>query len=127
MKIAASRSLRIGYLAQEPLSTLPPNLGHRVYIETLFRELIAAGHQVTLLNPEGPRVLRYTQPAIIATPANVALPLTGGRTFGMLEAPLRYVPRLFRAPSFGVFNNLRYAEACRVDLATCDVLHEHYG
>lgn len=88
---------------QPALRDLPANLGHRIYVEALCRALRDAGHVATFLNLDDGRV-RYQRGDEQRT-ARLAKPW----------------------PNVRLFDDLRYAAACRAELAGCDLLHEHFA
>ncbi len=117
--------MRIGYLLQAgaPDMEATPRSGPAVHVWHVCREWMALGHSVRLLLLAKGRVwvsddLLAWQP--VTTPLDRGLPR-------LCERAVRRVQATLKLPYLHLFESLRFAAACRQELADCDILYERMG
>jgi hypothetical protein len=115
--------MRIGYLMQEggPDVRQKPLTGPANHVWQVFKELQAAGHQLRLL-------VRYDNQIWKSDDLENFEPVTVRRVdrglLRLIESAVRGVQARLRLPYLNLFESLRFAEACRQELADCDLFYE---
>lgn len=118
--------MKIGYLMQAGVPDLQAPLlaGPALHVKHVFTELQAVGHQVCLLACFAGRLWKSTDLQVYQ-PVTVRL---------LDQGPLRWFERAARRlqhelklPYAAFFESLRFALACRQELADCDLFYERMG
>lgn len=100
--------------------------GAKTHFIGVLRGFHSVGHDVVLLALQNGRQviqLKNTQ----AQPETKDLGFSGGHLFRFVEGGIRFVQSRFKLPYVGLFDSLRFKEACLKHLAGCDVFHERYA
>lgn len=117
--------MKIGYLLQAgaPDMEAMPRSGPAAHVWHICREWMELGHSVRLLLLAKGRVwvsddlLAWR---LVTTPLDRGLPR-------LLERGVRRVQGMVKLPYLHLFESLRFAAACRQELADCDILYERMG
>jgi len=118
--------MKIGYLLQTGVPDLhsQPLSGPALHVKHIFEELQARGHQVRLLAHFGQRLwrsddLRHYEPVTVQ-----CMDQGAGR---LGERTVRRIQHELHLPYAALFESMRFALACRQELAGYDLLYERMG
>ena len=116
--------LRIGYLMQNGVPDLDEISGPQIHIVSVINELARQGHDVRTIsyrqeNPGWSDDLRRWLPLRFGYSAS--------RWFRLVERPIRRIQHELKLPYVGIFESLRFADACSTLLSDPDVLYERHG
>jgi hypothetical protein len=106
-------------LRRQPLN------GPATHVRQVCKELRNCGHQVSLLAMwEGEQIWK-TEDFEIYEPVSTGR-LGDGSPYPV-ERVVRRVQHELRLPYAALFESVRFAQACRQELAECDLLYERFG
>lgn len=120
-----SPTLNIGFVIQSGFN-FSDNSGSKINSMALLKALHSMGHDVPLLALQGRRQvieLRHGQ----TEPEKKHLGFSGCRLFRFLEGGIRFTQSKLNLLYLGLFDSLRFREACLKHLSHCDILHERYS
>ncbi len=117
--------MKIGYLLQQsPELRRPPFDGPATHVREVVREWMALGHQVRLLARLQGQIW-VSDGLEDFSPRRV--PAVDGGAFRLFERAFRRAQTVLRLPYLNLFESLRFAAACRQEMADVDVLYERFS
>lgn len=118
--------MRIGYLLQEGVPGIREDIpsGPANHVIQVIRELQKAGHRVTLLAKLDNRIWRSDDTAKFAP---VIVRQMDRGAVRLVESAFRRIQSELSLPYANFFDSLRFASACRQELADCDIFFERMG
>jgi glycosyltransferase involved in cell wall biosynthesis len=118
-------SLTIGQLMQSGFD-FNRDSGAKTHFIGVLKGFHAVGHDVFLLALQnGRQVIRLKNTQ--TQPETKDLGFSGSRLFRLMEGGIRFVQSRLNLPYVGIFDSLRFKEACLNHLAGCDIFHERYA
>lgn len=118
--------MKIGYLMQAGVPDVRqrPLSGPAIHVKHVFDELVRLGHHVRLLGVLDGRIwksddLEHFEPVIVRWVDK------GG--FRLFERGVRRIQFELKLPYAALFESLRFAQACRQELAAYDLFYERMG
>jgi glycosyltransferase involved in cell wall biosynthesis len=117
-------SLQIGYLMQNGAPNLNDVSGPQLHVEAIIRGLQKKGHHVRTVAIQQSKLLWGDDLHTWSIPQ---FSLTQAKWFRLIESGLRRMQFELRLPFFGLFDSLRYADACTQVLMNFDILYERHG
>jgi glycosyltransferase involved in cell wall biosynthesis len=118
--------VKIGYLMQAgapDVRCLPPS-GPAVHVREVFKELQAQGHQMRLVANIGGQIWKSDDLQSFAPVTVVLMDKGPGRWFEKLVRRIQFELHL---PYAALFESMRFAFACKRELAGFDLLYERMG
>ena len=118
--------MKIGYLMQAgvPDVIAKPLSGPANHVKHVFDELKNLGHQVHLLAFLNNRILKSYD---LENYEPICVRCLDRGPFRLLEKGTRRFQAELQLPYFAFFESLRFAWACRQELANCDLFYERMG
>jgi glycosyltransferase involved in cell wall biosynthesis len=118
--------MKIGYLMQAGVPNIcqRPLSGPANHVWHVYKQLEAAGHQMKLLAVLNDRIWLSTD---LETFTPVATPWLDQGPLRLVERLIRRVQATLQLPYAAAFESLRFALACRRELADCDLWYERMG
>jgi glycosyltransferase involved in cell wall biosynthesis len=115
--------MRIGFLMQNGVPDLNGGSGPSVHVRAVIQHLQKRGHQVRMIVRDG-RMILWTDDLIHYQ--EIRCNITHSSAFKFIESGLRHVQAALELPFLGLFDSLRFAEACCRSLRDFDILYERH-
>jgi glycosyltransferase involved in cell wall biosynthesis len=118
--------MKIGYLMQAGVPDIRtrPLSGPAYHVKHVFDELRYLGHRVHLLVVLNSRIWKSED---FENYQPVHVRWLDQSLFRLFESGLRRIQSELQLPYFALFESLRFAQACRQELADCDLFYERMG
>jgi glycosyltransferase involved in cell wall biosynthesis len=118
--------MKIGYIMQTGVADIrnSPLSGPSSHVTHVIEELIKLGHHVLLLVRLNDKVWKSDK---LEKLSPVSIPWLDHGAFRLFERVVRRIQFELRLPYLALFESLRFAFACRQELADCDLLYERMG
>ena len=130
--MSSSPRLRIAHSYQEGGIKFHEPLAAQIHIYHTIRGLQQAGHLVSLIALQGRQVL-HTQDLQVFRQAERSADdycdtgWSGTALFKLVESGVRRLQAVLRLPYLGLFDSLRMAAACSINLKGYDLIHERFN
>ena len=115
-------ALRIGLAVQNMTMDFSGTGGAALQMTHIIRGLQRRGIRVDLLALRGARRVLFTDDLAVTNYGRLGF--SNNSLFKLVESGVRRLQGVVRFPYLGLFDSYRFYDACRQNLATCDVLHE---